>query len=813
MTVNRRAVNPGRAQPQQGIFPPRRDYSSLSIRDLIEARDAYHVYLSSLENVVATAIGRYYIQEDDWFAKNPPDHPRPPGVSKVSTPRTLSNSVIRPWSWPAVLVFVKKWSDAKSLGNDAVPRSLYLPDGRIIPTCVIEATPDERLPQDAMGPFNTTSVLGGGYACLREHQGRQNLGTISCLVKRGGTYYALTNRHVAGGDGEIVRAFVDGAYQPIGTSSAYAVDRELMSTLFPRWPGANVYLTLDAGLVRIDNVNDWTAQVFGIGEIGEVFNATDYSITLDLIGRPLRAFGGVSGASEGQICALFFRYGSMSGYEYDTDLLIGPRKDPKSSDPQPITQPGDSGTMWFYDAAADQIVEHHHDLENAHTVEEKGVQADRLRPIGMQWGGQRVLLPDGSSTAYVLGSFVSSVCRALNVEIVRDWSLGYEETWGKLGHFSIGWKACDQLSGNVKILMKANQANIGYSDTEINKGAKLKVDRTQFVPLADVPDYLWVVSSSHPNEPIQHFADIDIQDIHGGPTLLASCVADPNKLSASVWKGYFDGFAAQGVGPEEGALPFRVWQLWEAMVDFLKAGDLLHFVAAGGVMAHYVGDASQPLHCSYMHHGIPPMTAYQGRPYPYPRTSAEFKAFKDTAEAKIHSLYEETMLEVDTAAAMADVDLVLTSAAPLPSSITTGHDAGMAIIELMNRSQQRLAPLDIIRADDPSQMPSRRAKALWQTPSIRKATVASLADSVQVLAQLWAAAWKAGNGNAIAKSKLVACDQQQLNDVCRTEHGFVPSLSLNDMAASGAFEPTPGAPAVAAPATTPPRKRIARTRH
>src|SRR5688572_33186867 len=81
------------AQP----FPPRRDYSSLSVGDLLDARDAYHVHLSSLPNVVATAIGRYLINERDWYATHPPDDPRPPDVDRVREPRTLGNSVVRPW--------------------------------------------------------------------------------------------------------------------------------------------------------------------------------------------------------------------------------------------------------------------------------------------------------------------------------------------------------------------------------------------------------------------------------------------------------------------------------------------------------------------------------------------------------------------------------------------------------------------------------------------------------------------------------------------------------------------------------------------
>jgi hypothetical protein len=122
------------------LFPPRRDYASLSIKDLLDARDAYHVYLSTLENVVATAVGRYCIHEDDWYAKNPPDRPRPKDVGLIKEPRTLANSVIRPWSWPAVLVFVNEWQDRETLGPNTVPQTLFLPDGRTIPTCVILAT-------------------------------------------------------------------------------------------------------------------------------------------------------------------------------------------------------------------------------------------------------------------------------------------------------------------------------------------------------------------------------------------------------------------------------------------------------------------------------------------------------------------------------------------------------------------------------------------------------------------------------------------------------------------------------------------------
>ena len=131
-----------------------------------------------------------------------------------------------------------------------------------------------------------------------------------------------------------------------------------------------------------------------------------------------------------------------------TDVLIGPRRkddEGRIKDPvieHPITGPGDSGTLWFYDPPAeDPGTEVDKDLHESTPIAERGVHARRLRPIAMQWGGQRVRLPDGTPSAYALGTFLSSVCRSLDVELVRDWSIGHDEYWGKIGHFAIGWKA------------------------------------------------------------------------------------------------------------------------------------------------------------------------------------------------------------------------------------------------------------------------------------------------------------------------------------------------------------------------------------
>ena len=50
---------------KSGVEGGKSNYFALSIKDLLEAREAYHVHLSNFPNVVATALGRYRIRKDD----------------------------------------------------------------------------------------------------------------------------------------------------------------------------------------------------------------------------------------------------------------------------------------------------------------------------------------------------------------------------------------------------------------------------------------------------------------------------------------------------------------------------------------------------------------------------------------------------------------------------------------------------------------------------------------------------------------------------------------------------------------------------
>jgi hypothetical protein len=799
------------AQVHARPFPPPRDFSSLAIRDLLDAREAYHVHLSNMPSVVGTAIGRYRLHQDDWYAKHPPSVPRPDDFKRITEARTFENTVVRPWSWPSLLIMVNKWLRPGERGHQTIPKRLYLSDGRVVPTCVILAPPDED-PLPATTTLNYGSeLLGGGYACTRTAQGITRTGTIGCLVQREGTFYALTNRHVAGPDGGKVYSRVRGEQLEIGASDQRSANRVKMSEIYREWPGDHTFINIDAGLVHLKDITRWTSQVFGIGEIGEPFDATPNTLTLDIIGCPLRAFGGSSGVLEGEIQALFVRYKSLGGFDYVSDLLIGRRKPSEYSKehqdrrkpykPNVATQAGDSGTLWFYDPpnAPPQDVPTSEVLP-PEPPPDRGERARRLRPIAMQWGGQRIRYDnkDGRQTVtHALGTFISTVTSVLDVEIVRGYGTGHDEYWGKIGHFSIGWKACDVVAefGSAKLaaLMQANQANIGFDDETLSQGENFRLGRGEFVPLADVPDYVWI---RRPNEPTQHFADIDIYDINGGATMLTKCMEDPKQISAKVWQTFFRGFAEQGVGPGEGSLPFRVWQLWQAMVDALKTRDAIRFVTAAGVLAHYVGDASQPMHCSYLHHGDGPTKTVSGRKYPVAHESQEYVDYKETPPAKIHSLYEAQMFEVEPDAILAKVNGELENVNPLVAAlrlndpIESGWQAAAATVRLMHEAQRRLSPREIINADDADLGPKARAQRLWANQNIKRETPTLLALGSVLLAKLWHSAWVAGDGEGIQQGEIVTFEEQQLRDLYY-DHGVLVALSLEEMVADGTFEPPP----------------------
>src|SRR5262245_55259326 len=266
---------------QDNPLNPLTDFHSLSLRDLLEARDLYHLHLTERKGVVATAIGRYLIRQNDSWPNQWP-------VVKGKGPKTLSNVHIRPYSWPCVLVFVEKWiseHDLKEYGykaTDVVPTALHMPNGKVVPVCVVQAPLDSQMRSSHRPPVFSKSYIGGGYPVIADVQGEEHMASIGCLVTDGHTTYAVTNRHVTGAPGETLYTFVNGERQAIGVSSKKQIGRLPFGEVYENWPGQNMYVNADVGLIEVTDKTKWTPQVYSVGVVDRLADLSIENISLQL---------------------------------------------------------------------------------------------------------------------------------------------------------------------------------------------------------------------------------------------------------------------------------------------------------------------------------------------------------------------------------------------------------------------------------------------------------------------------------------------------------------------------------------------------
>ncbi|MFP3464868.1 S1/P1 Nuclease [Leifsonia sp. SIMBA_070] len=736
-----------------------RSFASLSTADLLEARDLYHWHLLNKKNVVGTAVGLYLIRSDDpWPAGERPATRvagRRAARTAVRGERTFENSEVRDYSWPCILVLVDEWIPADRFGagesqaspDDLVPSTLYLPDGRTAPVCVVKVTTAP--PDDSLLPPRTWPAgrIGGGFPLVSDTQGVQELGSVGTLVSDGHTVFALTSRHVTGPAGSPVSSILHGHVAPIGRASAHQLTRKPFSEVYPGFPGLRSFATLDAGLVEVDDVTQWTSQAFGLPRAGELADLNELNIGVRLIGANVRAFGAASGQLRGRIAALFYRYRSRGGFDDVTDFLIAPLPGEEDS------RPGDSGTVWYL------------------------VQTDGapLRPLALQWGGQGFLGASGVGYDFSLATSLTSVLRLLDVELVVDYNTGPQPFWGKTGHYTIATFACEQVTdAKLKKLMVANEDRIsfplqGLGHTAIDTTTVAGKKNGGFVPLADVPDLIWknlpsavkggrdTAFRTGPEHPT-HFADID--EPLDGTTLRERCVADPANVSVSVWQDYYTRLG-HTQPDKRGLLPFRVWQFFEEMVAAIQAKDATRYVAAAGLVAHYVGDACQPLHGSYLSDGLP-----------------------DGTGSGVHSAYESTMVDRH------DTEIVTAVAGALetatrPAGVKSGEEAAVAVVQLMDRSAKAVDPHTLVMAYAAVAKKAGDASvavtdALWS--QFGPQTVGLFVDGAQTLATIWQSAWKAAGGaGAFSAAQLAAVDEAALQKLYENP-AFVPSLVLDDIA-------------------------------
>jgi hypothetical protein len=721
-------------------FVRSQNFSAVSLHDVLEAREHYAVHLANLPNVVGTAVGRYRQRLKD---KRSQKEIARGGAVKLG-PKTLANSRMKDWSWPCVLVLVNQWVEPDIFAKHperAVPPQLYLPDGRIIKTCVVlvEVRHDNLPAQKIVA--NPSSVLGAGSQIFAEAQDYVRLGITTCLVSDGGITYALTSGHVLRPSGSKPSAQVRGRVKPIGVSDRVVEEASLEDT-YPGLAGKRTFLTLDAGLIRLESLREWTSQFAGIGTMGPPVDLSAETLNLDMIGCPLVTVlpGGIR--ATGTVHGLFYRHASMSGVNLVTELLIGPRDGEKLE-----TRPGDSGLLWFWDHVAD---------ERADNEEMPKDNSKQYSPIAMQWGGHGFQLGDGTTMEFALASGLTTVCRQLGVQIVRDWDSFQSRYWGKVGHYKVAAAACTLLQSNkAKSLFEANLQRIGVSDDEIS-GGDLPMKSDNFIPLADVADLYF--RAKRKKDDANHFADMDEpapKGMYKGKTLLELWKRDPSSRTTQAWTTFYDAFEPKRSDKHRGALPFRIKQLYELMVEYVKKGKVPEYVCVAGLLAHYAGDACQPLHVSYLHHGEP----------------------GDTEDDDVHAVYEDKMLTKFAPDVIAGVNAAAKQVKK--SELFEGGEAAAdTIIQLMQRTVKRLPPERVV-----SVYKSTRGNLQEMWNELDDKTISRLADGAHTLALIWQSAWTEGGGDRagqIAVRRLVTIPEAALRKLYEKKE-FAESHWLREM--------------------------------
>jgi hypothetical protein len=804
------------------LFSSSDTFSSLSIKDLVKARDLFHYHLMNKKNVVATAIGPYRIRHtDEWPS---PSHPqaikdRQPRSSK----RTLANSEVRPYSWPSVYVFVSEWEFEEKLASknpgDVVPRTLFLPDGRSVPVCVIEAQPNALAADLEINPDRLTprNLLAPGTPLLnRDGQGMTRLATAGCLVRDGERYYVLTNKHAVGAPGTPIEAFTVNRQRRIGHAALLGLTRENLKDIYPAFRSTNQRLLMDIGLVDVDDVLQWKSEVPGIDPIGPVLDLYDNSFTLKLVTMKVTGQSAMSGRIRGQIDGLFYRYKALGGSEYIADFLIGPethhldpntfvdpktleaaqrKKSEENEDASLEVHHGDSGTVLYIE----QVL---HDPKHP---DDKKRDTLLYRPFAVLWGKEELGERVRGSRPYALATSLSTALDRLNLDYVRDLNADETYIWGWVGHYAIGRSLPVPtdlvVSQSLRTFLKGNLDVLAIEpDKALGNDPRVqtKDDPTpRFVALADVPDNVWksnvnfiVVKVNGKNQHQvgpgargqtdnpNHFADLDLPYL-GNKTFLELNFEEPDKyLNPKEWIAFFaslktrfdhwDDTLGRPHSKHWGALPFRVHQLFDIMKAAALAKDPKLLLCAGGTLIHYVGDACQPLHASYLSQGDPDDVIEK------PGSTKEILRADG-----VHSGYEDDMVAYGYKNKNLGKELgkAIVEGTDKPK-IVTGYDASKAIIELIHLTQKDIPPRDIVDkwVEVKGTQKSQRDAAMWD--AFGDQTIAVMARGARYLAAIWQAAWKGGNGDGNIDKDAVVSEADLMALYNRRD--VVPSVALDE---------------------------------
>jgi hypothetical protein len=169
-------------------------------------------------------------------------------------------------------------------------------------------------------------------------------------------------------------------------------------------------------------------------------------------------------------------------------------------------------------------------------------------------------------------------------------------------------------------------------------------------------------------------------------------------------------------------LPFRVWQFFDAMTDAITRGDLADYVCAAGLLAHYVGDACQPLHGSVLADGD-----------------------KNGRGKGVHSAYETAMIDHQAPAILQGYAQQL-PATVHPPFVTSGHGAAVATVELMDRAARAVDPVKLVDTYAGTQGGKSKAVTSILFAEFGGGTITTFCDGTVTLAMIWESAWRAAQG-------------------------------------------------------------------
>jgi hypothetical protein len=328
-------------------------------------------------------------------------------------------------------------------------------------------------------------------------------------------------------------------------------------------------------------------------------------------------------------------------------------------------------------------------------------------------------------------------------------------------------------------LMRANRLRISFEREGMDASASDRVDASGFVPLKDVPDVVWKKSMTAVfpagrggREQPTHFANLDEAGANG-QTLFDRLNA-PIDLTVTAFQDYYDNLAYEQ-NSERGLLPFRIWQVYDKMVEAASDRRVSEFVCAAGILAHYVGDACQVLHGSYLFDGDP---ARKQQRIVRNRDGTQETVLERLGKG-VHSDYEDRMINEHIEALMGGVDAAIGWQHAMPL-VRGGQDAAFAIVELMRRTRNRIDPIALIEAYAGSLRGDGDAsEVLWNR--FGTATRDAIADGCRVLAMLWESAWHEGSGQVIGDDLLGDIPVSELIALY-TDQLFVPSLPLDEVA-------------------------------